>query len=95
MSSVSVATRIIEEKNYSLQLVRSSREDGSIFYVYIVLRASRVSEFQEILKIGGFDFNDYGYVVTWGDGINPPIGMTEKVRQHIISGVPIEEIDAV
>lgn len=95
MSIVSVATRIIEERSYSLQLVRSSRDDGSIFYVYIVLLASRVAEFNDALAVGGFDFNDYGHVVTWGDGINPPRGLTDKVRRHITSGVPLEEIDAV
>lgn len=83
MTGLSVSTRVMNEKGFSLQLVRSNREDGSIFHVYIVVQASKVEAFHKALPKGGFDFNDFGYVVTWGEGLNPPKGMTEKVMEHI------------
>jgi len=83
MSHMSIATRVLDEKSYSLQLVRSNREDGSVFYLYLVVQAGRVGAFQAALKKGIKDFHEWGYIVTWGEGVNPPKGLTEKVLAHI------------
>lgn len=83
MSRMSVATRVMEEKNFSLQLVRSNRDDGSVFHLYLVVQASRVEDFHTAIKDGETDFHAWGYIVTWGEGLNPPKGLTEKVLEHV------------
>jgi hypothetical protein len=87
---MAVSTRILAEKKFSLQLVRSYRDDGSVFHVYIVVQQSKLEAFHAALKKGDFAFEEYGHVVTWGDGLNPPKGMTEKVMAHIQGEAALE-----
>ena len=83
MSRMSVTTKIMEERKFSLQLVRSNREDGSVFYLYLVVQGSRVEDFHAAIRQGETDFHQWGYMVTWGEGVNPPKGLTEKVLEHV------------
>lgn len=78
MSELTRSEKILAEKTVCVLLVRGEAPDGTAIYAYVGVRADKLPEFMEAQQRGTFHPEEYGVVITSGEG-EP----TQEVRQHM------------
>lgn len=56
--------------------------DGHHYWSYVAVRKIRFSAFKRALESGKIKVQDYGEVLAWGEGDNPPEGTRQYIRQQ-------------
>ena len=75
---------LLAEANKSVEmlvLVTGQRQDGRDFWAYAAILPSKYTAFTEAEAKGSYRLNDYGRVLTSGDGLTPPSGLEKQLRE--------------
>ena len=63
-----IPRNLIEDKTYCVNYLVFKNEYGVREFLYIVIREDKMSAFQEAVRRGNFDADDYGTVLERGKG---------------------------
>lgn len=75
-----------------LVLIAGQRQDGSDFWAYAAIPPSKYTAFTEAEAKGAYRLNDYGRVLTSGDGLQPPSGLEQQLREKYNLSTDFEEV---
>ncbi len=75
-----------------LVLVTGQRSDGRDFWAYAAIPPSKYTAFTEAEADGGYRLNDYGRVLTSGDGLEPPHGLEQQLKERFNLSTDFEEV---
>lgn len=60
-------------------LCRGTRENDNPFWAYMAIRPSDALEFKRARDSGTLNLEDFGTIIDWGEGEDPP----EEVKTHM------------
>lgn len=63
-----IPRNLIEDKTYCVNFLVFKNEHGEQEFIYIAVRSDNMAAFQEAVKHGNFDAEDYGSVLEYGKG---------------------------
>ena len=75
----SIPRRLIDERTYLVNYLVYSNENGVREYLYIAVRKDKMPEFQQAVKRGNFDAEEYGIILDHGKG-EAPDDVKEKMK---------------
>lgn len=61
-------------------LCRGKLLSGAPFWAYLCLSAQKAKEFYEARERGAVELDDYGTVLEWGEGDDPPAAIKARMR---------------
>lgn len=70
-------------------LVKGRLQEGGLYWAYIAMKPSMISEFKDANKRGMFDLEEYGAILEFGEGGHPPADLVE--RMYRTYGMPVEK----
>ncbi len=62
-------------------LTRGKLEGGVPFWAYMCIKTNMAAAFKEAQDRGNFDLEDYGTVLEWGEGENPPAEVQARMQR--------------
>ena len=63
-----IPSYLIKDKTYCVNYILFQNEHGSTEFIYIAIRDDHMIEFQQAVKEGNFDAEDYGIILEHGKG---------------------------
>lgn len=60
-------------------LCQGRLQSGKPYWAYMCVKPSQAQAFKEARERGGFDLEEYGSIIEWGEGNEPP----EDVRRRM------------
>ena len=75
-----------------LVLVTGQRQDGRDFWAYAAILPSKYTAFMAAEAQGNYRLNDYGRVLTSGDGLEPPSGLEQQLREKFNLSTEFEAV---
>jgi hypothetical protein len=63
-----IPTGLVKDKTYCVNYLVYKDESGDLAYLYIATRQDKMNDFQNALKNGNFDAEDYGIILEQGTG---------------------------
>lgn len=83
-------------------LCRGRHEDGGNFWAYMCVKPSMARAFRDARRHGCFPLEDYGTVVEWGEGDEPPrevknrmereYGISHDYEAELIRAIELQEV---
>ncbi len=62
-------------------LTRGNSEDGIPFWAYMYIRTSMAESFKQARDRGDICIGDYGTIIEWGEGENPPEDIRTRMER--------------
>lgn len=73
-----IPSSLVKDKTYCVNYLLYKDEAGQESYLYIATRHDKMESFQNAIKLGNFDAEDYGIILEQGTGEAP-----EEVKQKM------------
>ena len=92
---IAALDELLEEADKSVEmlvLVTGQRQDGRDFWAYAAIPPSKYTAFTEAEAKGNYRLNDYGRVLTSGDGQRPPSGLEQQLREKFNLSTDFEAV---
>ncbi len=71
------------DKNDAIMLCHAKRDDGLLFWVYLLADKRNVEKLRhDFKKAVPCDYSKYGKIISYGEGENPSSADIEKVRSE-------------
>lgn len=63
-------------------LSRGKLVGGKPFWAYVCLKSNMAKAYAEARQRGNFDLEDYGTIIEWGEGENPPEEVQGRMKNN-------------
>ncbi len=63
-------------------LCRGTEENGNPCWAYMCIKPSMAKSFSDARAKGAFEIEDYGTVIEYGDGVNPPDEIKRRMERE-------------
>lgn len=80
MTARSHATAVLASRAHLVYRVDGAHEEGR-YWAYVLVDAPRLEAFQQALASGSLTAQDYGKVLVWGQGSEPPPSAREQLKR--------------
>jgi len=61
-------------------LCRGNMSNGTPFWAYMCIKPSRAKMFYDARRQGRLNLEDYGTILEWGEGVEPPDAVKKQMR---------------
>lgn len=63
-------------------LCQGKRKNGHSYWAYVCIKPSRAKAFADARANGTLNLEDYGSIIEWGEGEDPPKEVRDRMRQQ-------------
>src|SRR5690349_18915901 len=68
----------------NIVLVTGEQADDKPFFAYVLIKPSKMKEFEDAQKNPPYRVQDYGQILLWGESSEPPQGIEEMIMEKLV-----------
>jgi len=76
--------KILSERGGRIEFITLEDKSGKDYFAYILMREDDYPKYQEALKTGNINPEDFGAVFAYGEGKEPSEEIKQKVKELLI-----------